>query len=218
LPNTLSLLLLLLLLTGFDDPLITSAFAVTTLCQLLFARQWHTATSWCCAFLPGVCLVALTKCAYAGWDIGIDALHFTGISAHAMLSAAVYPLVFALCASRSARLSHIAAFGGTAFALVVGVSRLVLDPHCWAEVLTGWSLGTGIAAYTLRSLKTQKPVYSARAPQSRDAGMQDASTATNVSPGRRNQNFRRGIAALVVATCLKIAIFHKHIAPVSGWL
>jgi len=93
----------------------------------------------------------VTKVAFIGWGVGNADLDFTGVSGHAMFAAAVYPLLGAAsAASRAPRWRRAALLGGYAFALLIGVSRVVDGAHSVSEVVAGLALGGAASALALR--------------------------------------------------------------------
>jgi membrane-associated phospholipid phosphatase len=87
-------------------------------------------------------LVVATKIAFIGWGIGIRPLDFTGASGHAMRAMAIAPVMAYLLLQKApsrVRLSGVLA--GTAFGIVIGISRVVVHAHSVSEVVAGWLLG-----------------------------------------------------------------------------
>jgi membrane-associated phospholipid phosphatase len=97
---------------------------------------------WVTLLTVAVLLTLITKVAFIGWGLGSAALNFTGISGHAVLSAAVYPLLFATLASHgSRRVQAVAIVVGCSIAVMVGISRLIVGVHSESEVFAGLLLG-----------------------------------------------------------------------------
>jgi membrane-associated phospholipid phosphatase len=110
---------------------------------LLWARAPRLAGAWMALLLLAAGLTVATKVAFMGWGVGIASLDFTGISGHAMLSAAVWPVVLGILATHvqpASRRGAIAAGYGLA-ALIAG-SRVMLDAHSPAEAIGGCLLGS----------------------------------------------------------------------------
>jgi len=106
-----------------------------------------------CAFafrwLFWLVLVALvdtaSKLVFIGWGVGVASWNFTGFSGHAMFSAAIYPLLLVTLAARLSAVWQKAALGvGLALAVVVCVSRVMVNAHSVSEVVLGWLLGSGV--------------------------------------------------------------------------
>lgn len=99
-------------------------------------------------------ITTASKVAFLGWGVGSAALDFTGISGHAMFSAAIYPVLLRLLpAGRGRRAALWRALGvsaGVMLAALVAASRLMVDAHSLSEVVTGMALGLAASALTLR--------------------------------------------------------------------
>lgn len=92
-------------------------------------------------------LVMLSKLAFLGWGIGSVRFDFTGFSGHTALATCLWPVVFWLAVQRAAPAFRLAAVVvGSAWAVFVGASRLALEVHSTAEVVTGAFLGLGASA------------------------------------------------------------------------
>jgi len=84
-----------------------------------------------------------SKLVFIGWGIGVASWNFTGFSGHAMFSAAIYPLLMVTLAARLSTGWQKAAFGvGLVLAVVVCVSRVMVNAHSVSEVVLGWLLGS----------------------------------------------------------------------------
>ncbi|UUX96209.1 phosphatase PAP2 family protein [Aquabacterium sp. J223] len=112
-------------------------------------------------------LTLATKVAFFGYGIGWPALDFTGLSGHAMFSAAVLPLLLARCVGPQGR--PLAVATGVALAALIGVSRLAVNAHSMSEVLSGLAVGGGAAAVALH-WQNREPA-SARVPRLLLAGL-----------------------------------------------
>ncbi len=129
--------------------LCVAAFAALVL--IVRDRAWPLARRWIALLLLAIVLTLASKLAFIGWGIGWASLDFTGVSGHAMMSAAVYPLTLVVLASARSRLAARSAFMlGLALALLVGVSRVLVGAHSWSEVCAAWLLGLGVTGGTLR--------------------------------------------------------------------
>ncbi|RFU46252.1 phosphatase PAP2 family protein [Paraburkholderia sp. DHOC27] len=189
---------LLSYLTNFGDPFLTVPLAGAVMLWLAATRSWRALITWVVCFSAGAGLVAASHFAYAAWGLEVPALNMTAVSGHTMLASAVYPTTFALCASMARTRTAVYAYVfGLVFALAIGLSRLLMGFHTPAEVVTGWLLGTLIAAITCR------PALSLRA----RAGV--------LSIGREARRDSTAFAALALAL---IVVCHGKILPVSAWI
>jgi len=94
--------------------------------------------------------VLASKLAFLGWGIGWAAIDFTGFSGHSMVSAAVYPVLgYAIGNRYSRRVAMLLACAGALFALLIGVSRLVLGAHSVSEVISGLAVGAAVSGVVL---------------------------------------------------------------------
>ena len=219
---------LLSFLTDFGDPFLTVPLALAIQCWLIGTRQWRAARCWAAGFVGGAGLVALTKFAYAGWNIGIAVLDFTGVSGHAMLSTAVYPIAAAICANRASpatvrRSMH----AGLVFSLAIGVSRVAFGYHTWSEVVSGWLVGGYVATLTMRFFLQRQPLprvrisdtqYGQTRGKTRPAAPPEPRPAAQRQPLERPAIPRHG-TAMFAATLIVIALLcHGRVAPVSSWI
>ena len=123
----------------------------------------RTAIVWLASLALAALITLATKLAFLGWGLGWAALNFSGVSGHAMMAAAVYPVLFAVLFPASSALGRGCAVGaGVALALLVGVSRIVVGAHSWSEVIAGLVVG-GVATAVVLSGSGLAPV-SARRP------------------------------------------------------
>ncbi|AOJ02921.1 phosphoesterase [Burkholderia mayonis] len=211
---------LLVLLTNFGDPFLTAPLAVAVSSWLAATGRRRAALYWAIGFACAVGLVASTKFIYAGWGIGIAAWRFTGMSGHTMLGAAVYPLVAAI----SVRDAHVrrAVAAGLAFALAIGISRVLLGFHSWSEIASGWLLGAGVAMSTARRLRRA----GARAGDAHAGAVRSTSTRADRNThayvdavaARRAAGVSRSTIAFVAAACTIALSCYGRSAPVSAWI
>lgn len=126
---------------------------------LLAARAWRSFWAWCLLFGGALLLVAASKIAFAGWGIGIEALDFRGFSGHAMRAAAIIPLLFYLVLQQQTSLiRRSAAVFGVCFAVLVSLSRVLLDFHSVSEAVSGWLMGTAVClAFIWQAERLPKP-------------------------------------------------------------
>ena len=161
---------------------------------------------WLSLVVVATLITTASKLAFIGWGIGSATLNFTGVSGHAMFAAAIYPLLAAtLASSRAPRWQGLALVGGGAFALLIGVSRVIVGAHSPSEVIAGLVLGAAASAAALvltHTPSTRTPllmpfalalwlaVTPASAPPSNTHGMVTASrshcpAAANPTPAAR---------------------------------
>ncbi|ALT78922.1 phosphatase PAP2 family protein [Paucibacter sp. KCTC 42545] len=95
-------------------------------------------------------LTTLSKLAFIGWGLGIEALDFTGISGHAMFASAVLPmLAWTLVRGRSLRVQRGAVALAFALAALIAYSRLKVGAHSSVEAWAGLLLGSGASLLSL---------------------------------------------------------------------
>ncbi|MFM0414711.1 phosphatase PAP2 family protein [Paraburkholderia aromaticivorans] len=187
---------LLSYITNFGDPYLMSLLAAVVTLWLAATRAWQPFAAWTICFSAGVSLVAASRIAHAVWGIEISALNFAVVSGHSMLSGAVYPTTFGLCAAQERpRTTHVAYLFGLACAAVIGVSRVLMGLHSPVEVLAGWVVGTLIAGVTLI--------------------LMNPSRARAVSIGRLPKCDTTLFAATALAL---IVVCHGKVVPVSAWI
>jgi membrane-associated phospholipid phosphatase len=117
---------------------------------LAYWHCWRAAVRWLLLFGAGLTIVVASKIAYIGWGLGIASLDFRGFSGHAMRAAAVAPVFFLLAVqSRARTITAASLLAAVAFAIAIGVSRLILHQHSLSEVIGGLALGGAIAAGVL---------------------------------------------------------------------
>jgi len=219
---------LLSFLTDFGDPFLTVPLALAIQCWLIGTRQWRAARCWAAGFVCGAGLVALTKFVYAGWNIGIAVLHFTGVSGHAMLSTAVYPVAAAICANGASPASvRRSMHAGLVFSLAVGVSRVAFGYHSWSEVVSGWLVGGYVATFTMRFLLQRQPFrhtrvgnaqYGQTRAETRAASPPERRPAAQRQPPERPVIPRRSTAMFAASLIVITLLCHGRVAPVSAWI
>jgi membrane-associated phospholipid phosphatase len=163
-----------LIVTGFGDSgfLLPAAFWIAV--WLAADRSTRpAAVHWVLLFGGCGLVVMLSKLAFLGWGIGSARFDFTGFSGHTALATSVWPVVFWLAARRRAPLLRmVAAMAGWGWGVAVGMSRLALEVHSTAEVVTGVLLGTIVSASFLRLQRHGGPApASLRAPRWLAAGL-----------------------------------------------
>lgn len=129
--------------------LIPVAAAITTL--LLLNRVWRLSIWWTLSFSAGLALVIASKIAYMGWGVGIKAIDYKAVSGHAMLTAAVLPVLFQLILwQQNPRSRHGGEWAGLVLAMVVSVVLVTFGFHTWSEAIAGSILGCLISLPFLR--------------------------------------------------------------------
>lgn len=109
---------------------------------------------WLGSLVVAVLATTASKIAFIGWGIGIPELAFTGISGHAMIASAVYPLLMAMLASRlPPRGQKLVLAAGFLLALMVGFSRVEIGVHSVSEVLAGLLLGGAVSLAAIAKTK-----------------------------------------------------------------
>lgn len=138
-------------ITNLGGAGLTLPLALAIALWLAAGYTWRMAASWLLLLGAAIGLVTVTKIAFLGWGVGIREIDFTGVSGHAMLSTAVYPVAFFLMlqnARHGLRLAGVAA--GLAMGVAVGLSRVVLDAHSPSEAITGCFVGALTALVFVR--------------------------------------------------------------------
>jgi hypothetical protein len=114
-------------------------------------RAWRLALCWCLMFGAGLSIVAFSKIAFLGWQLGIPPLEFKALSGHAFRATAVIPVLFFVVlrgASRSWRT------GGLVFGICVSIGLAVLlvhfKFHTAAEVIPSFVLGLFVSLGYIR--------------------------------------------------------------------
>lgn len=112
--------------------------------------SWRTAGMWLCCLGLAIGLTLASKLAFIGWGLGLPAFNFSGVSGHAMMASALYPVLFATLAPARSMAGRWCAFSvGAALAVLVGMSRVHVGAHSWSEVIAGLALGSAVTALVL---------------------------------------------------------------------
>jgi membrane-associated phospholipid phosphatase len=108
------------------------------------------ALKWLQAFCIASVIVLTSKLAFLGWGYGLASIDFTGFSGHAMVSAAIYPVVGYAIGNVHGKQT---ARRGTALAVLlvvlIGASRLMLGAHSPSEVGLGLLAGGLVSGFVL---------------------------------------------------------------------
>jgi len=146
-----------------DSRLLLPAAATLMLVGYLGGRTPYRRWAWGLGVVGATVLAS--KLAFLGMGIGLASPQFTGFSGHAAFSAVVWPVILA-SAARGRSWVGAAALSGVVLAGLVAASRPPLHTHSWAEVISGWLLGTLAAAWALRGMTVgdvPRPFWSAAA-------------------------------------------------------
>ena len=138
-------------ITNLGGAGLTLPLALAIALWLVTGYSWRMAASWLLLLGAAIGLVTLTKIAFLGWGVGVRSYDFTGLSGHAMLSTAVYPVAFFLMLQGVRPALRIAGVVvGLAIGIAVGFSRVVLDAHSPSEAVTGCLVGAATALTFVR--------------------------------------------------------------------
>lgn len=138
-------------ITSFGGAGLTLPLAIAIALWLALGYTWRMAAAWLLLLGAAIGAVTLTKLAFLGWGVGVRELNFTGLSGHAALSTAVYPvaLFLMLLPARPAfRLAGVVL--GLAVGITVSFSRIVIDAHSPSEAITGCIVGAITALMFVR--------------------------------------------------------------------
>jgi membrane-associated phospholipid phosphatase len=130
-------------ITRFGEAQVMLPAAVALLLWLALRPSGRALVGWWLGLmLAAVAITTASKIAFIGFGVGVPELNFTGVSGHAMFAAVIYPLLFrVLAAGRSPAWQRAGLAAGISLAILIGISRLVLNAHSPSEVLAGWALG-----------------------------------------------------------------------------
>ncbi|HEY4082355.1 MAG TPA: phosphatase PAP2 family protein [Burkholderiaceae bacterium] len=104
-------------------------------------------------------ITTATKVAFIGYELGVPAWDFTGISGHATFATASYPmLLWVLLMHRGPRAQRIGVGFGFAIGLLIAYSRLPTHAHSSSEVVAGVLLGCTVSLLTLKLPRNGPPV------------------------------------------------------------
>ncbi|MFM0696215.1 phosphatase PAP2 family protein [Paraburkholderia graminis] len=132
------------------------AFAIAL--WLAIGYTWRMAAGWLVLLGAAIGVVTVTKLAFLGWGVGVRELDFTGVSGHAMLSTAVYPVaLFLMLLWTRPPVRVLGVLLGLAAGMAVGVSRVVLSAHSPSEAITGCLVGAVAALLFVRMAWKAQP-------------------------------------------------------------
>jgi membrane-associated phospholipid phosphatase len=125
------------------------AFAIAL--WLALGYSWRMAVGWLVLLGVSIGVVTVTKLAFLGWGVGVRELDFTGVSGHAMLSTAVYPVaLFLMLLPARPSIRLVGVLLGIVAGMAVGLSRVVLEAHSPSEAITGCIVGAVTALVFVR--------------------------------------------------------------------
>ena len=119
-------------------------------------RSPRLAVVWLGGIVAATLVTTASKIAFMGYGLGWAALDFTGVSGHSMYAAAIYPLTGVAIASAVAGMQAprwwpLGLAIGVALALLVGLSRVMVDAHSWSEVVAGLLVGSAVTWWAARA-------------------------------------------------------------------
>jgi hypothetical protein len=169
---------------------VTVPLALAIALWLALGYSVRLALGWVALIAGAALVVTVTKLAFMGWGIGVRELDFTGLSGHAMMSTAVYPVaafLVLLPARAGARLAGLAV--GFCIGVAISFSRVVVEAHSPSEAIAGCVMGAVVALLFVR-------------------------VAWHVAPGRSP------LSALPVLTSLVVLVvaFHNVHVPTHRWV
>jgi membrane-associated phospholipid phosphatase len=145
-------------ITSLGGAGLTLPLAIAIALWLALGYNWRMAALWLFMLGGAIGVVTVTKLAFLGWGVGIRELDFTGVSGHAMLSSAVYPVaafLVLLPARPAVRLAGVLL--GVGAGMAVGLSRVVLEAHSPSEAITGCLVGAVAALLFVRAAWYAEP-------------------------------------------------------------
>jgi membrane-associated phospholipid phosphatase len=138
-------------ITSLGGAGLTLPLAIAIALWLALGYSWRMAAGWLLLLGAAIGVVTVTKLAFLGWGVGVRELDFTGVSGHAMLSTAVYPVaLFLMLLPARPALRLVGVLIGLAAGIAVGLSRVVLDAHSPSEAITGCIVGALTALMFVR--------------------------------------------------------------------
>jgi len=157
------------LLTRLGEIQILLPFAILTFYLLhRGAPQSLRAMVWSAGLLLATALTLASKVGFIGWALGSPSLNFTGVSGHAMFSAAIYPALACALAGAAPRspgtLRWLPLGLGLGLATAIAISRVEVGAHSPSEVVVGLLLGSTVSASLLLDTVPQRAPRSAWPP------------------------------------------------------
>ncbi|HEY2020922.1 phosphatase PAP2 family protein [Paraburkholderia sp.] len=138
-------------ITSLGGAGLTLPLALAIAIWLAVGYSWRLAACWLALLGAAIGIVTVTKLAFLGWGVGVRELDFTGVSGHAMLSTAVYPVaLFLMLLHVRPAVRLLGVLAGLAAGIAVGLSRVVLSAHSPSEAVTGCLVGAVAALVFVR--------------------------------------------------------------------
>jgi membrane-associated phospholipid phosphatase len=138
-------------ITSLGGAGLTLPLAIAIALWLALGYSWRMAAGWLLLLGAAIGVVTVTKLAFLGWGVGVRELDFTGLSGHAVLSTAVYPVaMFLMLLPARPAFRLVGVVLGLAAGIAVGMSRVVLDAHSPSEAITGCIVGAITALMFVR--------------------------------------------------------------------
>jgi membrane-associated phospholipid phosphatase len=142
-------------LTNLGDSALMGPIALCVGVWLCLSRAPKGAGAWLGFCGAAAIIVVCTKVAYIGWGIGIREIDFTGISGHAMISAATLAITgYFVGAGFGGMAAGIGGAFGFLVGVLVGASRVILGVHSLSEVVLGCALGGLVAVASAILIET----------------------------------------------------------------
>ena len=142
-----------------EAEILLPAVLLAALWLALGAREGRLTLRWLGLLGLAGLITTSTKVAFIGYELGVPAWDFTGISGHAMFSTASYPmLLWVLLMHRGPRTQRIGVALGFGIGLLVAYSRLPTHAHSPSEVIAGVLLGCTVSLLTLKLPRSGPPV------------------------------------------------------------
>ncbi|MEX8517090.1 MAG: phosphatase PAP2 family protein [Leptothrix sp. (in: b-proteobacteria)] len=144
-----------------EAQILLPAMGIALLWLVAHAPSRPLAWRWASGTLLAAALTALTKVAFIGFGVGMAGIDFTGLSGHAMFSAAILPwLLNLLLRGRRQSVPGIDLLPGAVLALLIAISRVHVGAHSWSEALLGYALGGAVTLWLWSVPETMQRIQS----------------------------------------------------------
>ncbi|AFP84416.1 phosphatase PAP2 family protein [secondary endosymbiont of Ctenarytaina eucalypti] len=125
-----------------DSMLLLPCAGVIMVMLLLKADTRQSCWQWLMLFSLTGATVVVSKLAFMGWGIGSSTYDFTGFSGHSALSASIWPIILWILFRRARPIPRISMVViGYLLAMIIGLSRVIIQAHSASEILSGLALG-----------------------------------------------------------------------------